>query len=374
MGGFIAALRKANGLTQRDLAEKLNVSDKAVSRWERDECAPDLMLIPAIAEIFDITTDELLSGGRIVNLDCVKTEQKKEKQVRAMANRELTKFKSLAIVSIGLSILGVILMFGIALGFLRPYVAISVTSICVLASIIVILIGCSKLRETENSDEIFDEPNQKIRAEIKTVKLNYSFACFFIELLALAICIPLVLQNWGDLIYLMSFYLFDLRYYLLVLLVAFLVAELALQIAVLADDLIIGNRSAAKLNIVHIIAGIAAGACFYRSTGTMIALAVLLLAMIAVIPVFAVREKKDAKVILVTGVRNILLFFDYLLAQLFTLSSDFYRNNVYTNATVSANSSMLTAIAFAILIAVVGWFILKSIKPKNVRPQYEKIN
>lgn len=39
MGQFIAALRKANGMTQQDLAERLNVSNKAVSRWERDECA-----------------------------------------------------------------------------------------------------------------------------------------------------------------------------------------------------------------------------------------------------------------------------------------------------------------------------------------------
>ena len=36
IGSFIAALRRANGLTQKELAEKLNVSDKAVSRWERD--------------------------------------------------------------------------------------------------------------------------------------------------------------------------------------------------------------------------------------------------------------------------------------------------------------------------------------------------
>ena len=36
IGGFIAALRKANGMTQKDLAERLNVSDKTVSRWERE--------------------------------------------------------------------------------------------------------------------------------------------------------------------------------------------------------------------------------------------------------------------------------------------------------------------------------------------------
>ena len=64
IGKFIAVLRKANGMTQQDLGEKLFVSDKTVSRWERDECNPDLSLIPAIAEIFGITTDELLRGER----------------------------------------------------------------------------------------------------------------------------------------------------------------------------------------------------------------------------------------------------------------------------------------------------------------------
>ena len=64
IGGLIAALRKANGMTQKELAERLNVSDKTISRWERDDGAPDLSVIPVIAEIFDITCDELLRGER----------------------------------------------------------------------------------------------------------------------------------------------------------------------------------------------------------------------------------------------------------------------------------------------------------------------
>lgn len=58
IGKFISALRRANGMTQKELAEKLFVSDKTVSRWECDECTPDLTLIPVIAEIFGITSDD----------------------------------------------------------------------------------------------------------------------------------------------------------------------------------------------------------------------------------------------------------------------------------------------------------------------------
>ena len=64
IGSFICALRRASGMTQREFAERLNVSDKTVSRWERDEGAPDLTLIPVIAEIFGVTCDDLLSPRR----------------------------------------------------------------------------------------------------------------------------------------------------------------------------------------------------------------------------------------------------------------------------------------------------------------------
>ena len=74
LGTFIADRRKSLGMTQALLAKKLHVTDKAVSRWERDECAPDLSLIPVISEIFGITSDELLRGQRAAP-DAVPTPQ-----------------------------------------------------------------------------------------------------------------------------------------------------------------------------------------------------------------------------------------------------------------------------------------------------------
>ena len=55
MGSFIAALRKAKGWTQKDLSELLHVSDKTVSRWETGDGAPDLALVPVLAELFGVT-------------------------------------------------------------------------------------------------------------------------------------------------------------------------------------------------------------------------------------------------------------------------------------------------------------------------------
>lgn len=59
-GNMVAALRKEKGITQLELAEKMGVTDKAVSKWERDLSFPDVGSIPKLAEIFDVTVDELM--------------------------------------------------------------------------------------------------------------------------------------------------------------------------------------------------------------------------------------------------------------------------------------------------------------------------
>ena len=60
LGMMIAELRKEKGMTQLDLAEKMGVTDKAVSKWERDLSCPDINSLPNLAEILDVTVDELM--------------------------------------------------------------------------------------------------------------------------------------------------------------------------------------------------------------------------------------------------------------------------------------------------------------------------
>lgn len=62
LGVRIAELRKRKGYTQEEFSDMLGVSPQAVSKWENDLSCPDIMLIPQIASIFEITTDELLTG------------------------------------------------------------------------------------------------------------------------------------------------------------------------------------------------------------------------------------------------------------------------------------------------------------------------
>ena len=59
-GNIIVSLRKEKGMTQLELAEKMGVTDKAVSKWERNLSFPDISSIPKLAEIFEVTVDDLM--------------------------------------------------------------------------------------------------------------------------------------------------------------------------------------------------------------------------------------------------------------------------------------------------------------------------
>lgn len=74
-GDFIATLRKNKGLTQKELALKLSVTDKAVSKWERGLSFPDITLINSLAEILEVDVSEILKGefGKDKSIDVQKS-------------------------------------------------------------------------------------------------------------------------------------------------------------------------------------------------------------------------------------------------------------------------------------------------------------
>ena len=65
MGEVISSLRKEQNLTQKELAAKLNLTDKAVSKWERDVACPDTQTLPKLAEILGISVEELLNAKAV---------------------------------------------------------------------------------------------------------------------------------------------------------------------------------------------------------------------------------------------------------------------------------------------------------------------
>lgn len=142
IGGFIAALRKANGMTQKDLADRLNVSDKTISRWERDDGDPDLAAIPVMAEIFGVTCDELLRGERKSQEERAEvTEQsgptaKGEKQRQRLLKSTLSKYQTNTYIAIGVSVVGMIVAMICNLAFLKAVLGFLFGAIFFAASIV----------------------------------------------------------------------------------------------------------------------------------------------------------------------------------------------------------------------------------------------
>lgn len=97
IGRFIAERRKALGLTQRQLAEQLSVSDKAVSKWETGRGLPDVLLMPPLCAVLGITVNDLLSGERVGEGDYrKKAEENMMELVRENAENRQRLLQSIA--------------------------------------------------------------------------------------------------------------------------------------------------------------------------------------------------------------------------------------------------------------------------------------
>ena len=166
LGSFLSALRRAQGLTQQEVADRLMVSNRAVSRWERDEAMPDITLLPAIADLFGVTVDELLRGDRLRATESAvpdtstsatangeptprpEPDPRAMRGLRAMMNRAISRFRTLMILAIALSAAGLFILIGVSYGFYRPVIGFALMLLFVLASISVALIAALRMKDT----------------------------------------------------------------------------------------------------------------------------------------------------------------------------------------------------------------------------------
>ena len=89
-GGFLAQLRKEKGFTQQDVADRLFVSNKAVSKWERGQSLPDISLLTPLAQLLEVSVAELLKGERLTGeaLDKCEVETLVGKAVQLSAEEQ----------------------------------------------------------------------------------------------------------------------------------------------------------------------------------------------------------------------------------------------------------------------------------------------
>ena len=100
LGSNIASYRKREKLTQAGLAEKLNYSDKAVSKWERGESIPDVLTLVQVADLFGITVDKLLTDPNSLPEETGAVVGKMEKAVEKTLKRKADKLSILGLASL----------------------------------------------------------------------------------------------------------------------------------------------------------------------------------------------------------------------------------------------------------------------------------
>ena len=122
LGTMIAELRKQHGMTQLELAEKMGVTDKAVSKWERDLSCPDINSLPKLAEILGVSVEELMQVKKEAEAPVSKTTEIMEIAPKAVAMamgiavtvltilNALDVKSGMAMLGIGLACVGVSLM------------------------------------------------------------------------------------------------------------------------------------------------------------------------------------------------------------------------------------------------------------------------
>ena len=161
IGPFIAALRKARGLTQKELAAMLSVSDKTVSRWETGDGTPELALIPVLAEIFGVTCDELLRGERRPqDRDAGPSAPQGEKRREWLLKSAMTKLNIKAVISLGLTLFGLVVLYMClveSVSFMRRWgyvlwlLAVSLFITAAIVQVAALLSAYSQVRRTEDT-------------------------------------------------------------------------------------------------------------------------------------------------------------------------------------------------------------------------------
>ena len=114
-GKFIKILRKEKGITQKELGEKLHLTDKAISKWERGLSFPDIAVLKDLADFFDIDISELLNGerGKKQEIDIEKAIQEAIENYKNIEEKRKEKIekakKKIGIISIIIFVFSLIL-------------------------------------------------------------------------------------------------------------------------------------------------------------------------------------------------------------------------------------------------------------------------
>ena len=185
IGSFLSAMRKANGMTQQEVADKLNVSNKTVSKWERDEGCPEIMMLPALAELYSVTVDEILRGERLVKVSEEQKSAKSEERKKYLIEKAKVKFTDCSIASVVLGVVALLLAYiiGDIINYNYIWIGYVIVLLLLSSSVTVSLIAFNNFVSSlkGSGDEVKEEQDEAMKKAIK-----YIIAVIFLAFVTLA--------------------------------------------------------------------------------------------------------------------------------------------------------------------------------------------
>lgn len=184
IGGFLATLRKSKGLTQQGLADIFNVSNKTVSKWECGDAIPEITVLMAIANFYQVTVDEILQGERKSSV-LVETPLSKPERKKSYHKCE-SQLKIYSLISYALLLISISLMFIFAGP--RPGLAFGIGIPLFIISISLFFIGVT-LSRNQASDELDKEEQRRFNIQV------YKMVYIFLNIIGLLLLFILQLQS-----------------------------------------------------------------------------------------------------------------------------------------------------------------------------------
>lgn len=206
IGTLIAALRRANGLTQKQLADRLGVSDKAVSRWERDESLPDLTLLPVIADLFHITVDELLRGecraqqSGAVEPQASPDPERLKKQTRRVLSAAYSRAQGRMLIGLGCGFAGLLTAMICNFAVMRALPGLVVGLLLCLAgaALLGVFVAAALRTDTEEEYDAGALREYSVRVIGCAKRIGIGLLAMAALILPLAVCLPGISAGYVD--------------------------------------------------------------------------------------------------------------------------------------------------------------------------------
>lgn len=147
VGAFVAQLRREKGLTQQELADRLGVTNKAVSKWETGEGYPEITMLPALADALGVTADELLRGERAARA-CAPESMAGEEGRESVAGAKL-RFRNMSLVAGALAAAGLVAFYVITWASCLEVVGFGVMMAFLIGSFILFIIQFNNLKAAQ---------------------------------------------------------------------------------------------------------------------------------------------------------------------------------------------------------------------------------